>query len=111
MAWEKRDKARYYYRSRRIGRKVTRQYLGCGPIAHMSAELDEQRRSERSAQRSAWADFHTRISEADAALDALSRHCRLLAWGILLVHGVHNHRGEWRRRRVFRNKQADRQSC
>jgi hypothetical protein len=110
MAWEKRDKAKYYYRMRRVGPKVKRDYFGCGPIAEMSAELDAQRRSERDAQRSAWADFLARSNLADATVDDLSRHCQLLASAVLLVHGVHYHRGEWRRRRVFFNRKAVRQT-
>jgi hypothetical protein len=104
MAWEKRDKRRYYYRSRRVGSKVSREYLGSGPIAQMSAELDVQRRCDREAYRTTWADFRAQLHEADAMLDDLRRHCQLLAWAVLLVHGVHYHRGEWRRRRVFRNR-------
>lgn len=106
MAWEKRNKARYFYRSRRVGPKVKRDYFGSGPIAEMSAELDAQRRSEQEAQRSAWADLLARIKEADATLNDLNRHCQHLAWAVLLVHGVRYHRGEWRRRRVFFNRKA-----
>jgi hypothetical protein len=104
MAWEKRDKCRYYYRSRRVGSKVSREYLGCGPIAQMSAELDVQRRCDREAYRTTWADVQAQLQEADARLDDLNRHCRLLASAVLIAHGFHQHHGEWRRRRVFRNR-------
>jgi hypothetical protein len=104
MAWENRGNARYYYRSRRVGTKVRRDYVGAGPLGQLSAELDQRRRREREADQATWADFLARVQAADAKHDDLSRHCQLLALAVLLAHGLHNHRGEWRRRRVFRTK-------
>ena len=40
MAWEIRTGRRVYYRSRRVGRRVVRDYFGGGPEAHLAAGLD-----------------------------------------------------------------------
>jgi hypothetical protein len=106
MAWEKRRKSTYYYRSRRIGNKVCRDYMGCGQEAQRSAELDVQRRVQRQAERTGWADFVSRMEEADAALENLSRYCRLLTAAVLLTQGFHSHNGEWRRYRARRHNPA-----
>jgi hypothetical protein len=102
VAWEKRHKSTYYFRSRRKGNKVCRDYMGCGQEAQRSAELDVQRRRQRQTERAGWADFVARLQEADAALENLSQHCRLLTAAVLLTRGLHNHNGEWRRYRVRR---------
>jgi len=101
MSWETRNgRGRYYTRSRRVDGQIVRQYIGRGPFAELIAESDrqggEQRRAE-AARRAA------RMSQ-DAALDAqVGEVCRLadlLARGVLLAAGFHNHHGEWRKRRA-----------
>jgi hypothetical protein len=102
MAWQKRGKSHYYYRSRRVGTKTFRDYMGSGQVAQLSAELDVQRREQRQADRTGWVDFVSHVQEADAALESLNRHCRVLAAAVLLIQGFHCHNGEWRRYRVRR---------
>jgi hypothetical protein len=106
MAWEKRRKSSYYYKSRREGKKVRRTYMGHGPEAQLSAQLDVERRQQRQAERTEWVDFVARVQEADAALENLSRHCRLLAAAVLLTQGFHSHNGQWRRYRVRKRDQS-----
>jgi hypothetical protein len=106
MAWEKRHKSTYYYRSLRVGKKVRRDYMGSGPEAQLSADLDIQRRERRLVERVGWTDFVARVREADAALENLSRHCRLLMAVVLLAQGFHSHNSEWRKYRVRRNPTA-----
>src|SRR5438552_3290676 len=40
MAWERRGKAKYYTRSRRVRGRMVRDYLGIGRLGEMAAELD-----------------------------------------------------------------------
>jgi hypothetical protein len=53
MAWERRRDGLYQYRSHRIGRRVVKEYAGCGPGAALVAELDAAGRAEREAERQA----------------------------------------------------------
>ena len=57
MAWLKRGSSRYYYRSTRAGKRVFREYLGSGPEAELSAELDSHRREQRRENRESWTSF------------------------------------------------------
>ena len=52
MAWEKRNGRPVYYRSRREGPRVVRDYFS-GPEARLAAALDEHRRLQRHAERQA----------------------------------------------------------
>jgi hypothetical protein len=104
MAWAKRGQSAYYYRSQRVGKRVVSEYLGSGPEAEISARLDSRRREQRRETRELWNRSVARLQEADRLLDELSRRSQLLASAVLILSGLHNHNGEWRRRRVNRTR-------
>src|SRR5271157_4124149 len=104
MAWAKRGQSAYYYRSTRVGKRVVSEYLGSGPEAEISARLDTRRREQRRESRELWDRFVARLQEADRLLAEMSRRSQLLASAILILSGLHNHNGEWRRRRVNRTR-------
>jgi len=100
MAWEtRRGKGRYYTRSRRIGRRVIREYVPKA-LAELAAEADRRDRLAREAERAKWRDERAQLTTIDEELDELDQVCVSLAKGALLVSGYHQHKGEWRRRRV-----------
>lgn len=104
MAWEKRgEHGPYYTRSRRVGGRVVREYIGCGRVAETVAETDrmlieageELRRQERE-KRAADAE-RERLWQAYSAMVAAALREALEA------AGYHRHqRGEWRRKREQR---------
>ncbi len=101
MAWERRRNGRrYYYQSRRqADGRVAKVYLGSG----RRAELNAQRLAELNAKREVeLAELHA-VQASLASLDGLTAEVRqdtdLLATATLLAHGLHQHRGEWRRKR------------
>ena len=100
MAWEVRDGRRYYYRLRKVGGRVRREYVGRGPIALLAAELDRQGRAERQARRQLIRAEQERLMAADGPADELDEKADLLVRAALLATGFHRHdRGEWRRRK------------
>ncbi len=101
MAWETRTRGtRYYTRSRRVGGRVVREYVGAGPLGELTACEDAQRRHDRDAQRAALDAEQRRLDALDAPLRSLDSLADALATGALLCAGYHRHdRGDWRRHR------------
>jgi hypothetical protein len=101
MAMETRQRGGlYYYRARKQGGRVLKQYAGAGLEAVTHQSIDRQLRSLRQAEadekRAALAAFE---AEEDPLAD-LCRRTELLARGVLLGAGYRqHHRGDWRRRR------------
>jgi hypothetical protein len=103
MAWER----GYYYRSRKVGGRVVREYVGAGEVAELVARMDaierERREAERAARRTERAELHA----LDASLDRMCQEAELLARAALVTAGFRQHqRGEWRKARDSR-KRAD----
>lgn len=101
MAWETRRGGRYYYRSRRMGGRVAKEYLGRGPLAELAAAWAEGDRADREAQLEA---DRRRRGELDDVAQQVGEVCQAVddvaaAW--LTLAGYHRHdRGEWRKRRA-----------
>ena len=89
-----------YYRSRREGRQVVTDYLGSGEAGRLAAEADEL---ERAALRAERIRLH-RQAQADTELyrpiDEAGDVIRVLSDALLLCHGYHTHKGQWRRLRT-----------
>ena len=101
MALETRSRRSvYYYRARKVDRRVVKRYIAAGRAAVAARDADARlrivERIEAEERRSALAAF-----EAEEALLAdLCRRAELLARGALLGAGYRRHdRGEWRKRR------------
>jgi hypothetical protein len=101
MGWEGRARGGLYYtRSRRVGRRVVREYLGTGEGAEAIAHLDALERARRQREAQQWHKERARYSVADAALGTFCQACDELLEQELTAAGYHrHHRGEWRRRR------------
>ena len=101
MAWETRQRGgRYYTRSRKIGGRVVRQYIGTGPTAELIAARDAKARVERTAESAALRAEQDRLAPAEALLAELDALTELLAHGALVAAGYRrHHRGAWRKRR------------
>jgi hypothetical protein len=102
MAWERRRAGLYYYRSRRVGRRVVKEYVGRGPGAALVAELDAAERAEREAERKAKAEELEQLLAASEPFADLSVRIEALASDALKVAGYHLHKWEWRRARTWR---------
>jgi hypothetical protein len=101
MGWETRKgRGRYYTRSRRVRGRVVREYVGCGELASLAAQLDALEREERNTRAAALRTYCERADTAEEALGEFSALVDALAEGALLAGGYHQHHGgEWRRKR------------
>ena len=99
MAWQKRGRNSYFYRSKKSNGHVTTHYLGrASEVRAQQAALEDQARhtariQERQEQQ-AWEALDARI----ATLNTLTA---LLSHSLLVDGGWYRHnRGEWRKRRT-----------
>jgi hypothetical protein len=95
MGWETRRGRKYYYRARRIGERVVKEYLGSGPAAEQAAQEDAEARARRKAAR----NEQKLIERATEPLQAFCTYSQLLIEAELLVLGFYKRRGMWRRRK------------
>jgi hypothetical protein len=99
MALEYRSGGVYYYRSRREGDRVVREYAGCGRVAELAAELHRLDARRRALARRDEADRLGECRrEAGLVRAVLSRADHLVA-AVLTAAGWHRHNREWRKRR------------
>jgi hypothetical protein len=100
VAWEERSGRRYYYRSVRRGGSVVKEYLGTGPVAEATAQLDEEDRRRREEAAEAWKEEMRRMEEVEVPIEELCDAAETLARAALVAAGYRQHnRGEWRLRR------------
>jgi hypothetical protein len=97
MGW---DRDRYYTRSRKVDGRVVREYVGCGRLAELAAELDACERQKRENERAARRAQQAQLEALEADIQTLCELTDLAARATLLAAGFHQHkRGEWRKRR------------
>ena len=100
MSWEQGPRGRKYYtRTRRVGGRCVREYLGNGPRAQAAAEADGLRRAQRQAEAAARRRERDRLRAADGLVLQLFEATSLVASAALAASGFRKHGGEWRARR------------
>jgi len=99
MSWEDRDGRRYYYRKRRVGRRVVSEYVGSGLIAEMVSEQDEMDRQQRMQDRQSFEKHIARNKKMDDELDSVIEMTRAVIRARFLLSGFHPHKGQWRKKR------------
>lgn len=100
MAWELRGGQRYYYRSVRVGTRVTKEYAGGGLMGILAADLDAEERDQRAAERERILAEHEAWSALEMPGHEVERLMDVLMAATLLTEGFRQHdRGAWRRRR------------
>jgi hypothetical protein len=102
MAWESRARGgRYYTRSRRVGGRVVREYIGCGLAGERAAQADQEARRIREARRAAERAEREALEDINQRLASYHKAAGGLAAGVLDNAGYHRHnRGEWRHGRA-----------
>ena len=101
MAWEQRGHRHYYYRSRKIGGRVVKEYVGAGVAGQLAEREDETRRRNWAAERAALLADRAAFNSASAAHVELSRTTDAILTATLVAAGYHRHdRGKWRKRRA-----------
>jgi hypothetical protein len=101
MGWDAyRGQKRYYSRTRRVGGRFVREYIGGGEAGKLAAAADALKRAERQAQAQERRAQQEAWQAAEQILLQLGGGIDLLARAALLSAGCRQHaRGAWRRTR------------
>ncbi len=101
MAIESRGNGRFYYRKRRVGRKVISEYVGIGGgyAAQLVQLIDDDERQEAEQKRQAWQAIKDHEKELDAMLDDVTKTVNAYTGALLLVNGYHQHKRQWRKQK------------
>jgi hypothetical protein len=104
-----RDSRGYWYQTKRNGQRVTREYIGRGLVADLTANLDQSDRDgvdvERAMRRAEIAKFDGLNRDVQTAFDAVQEVVK----STLEASGYHQHdRGQWRKRREQNTEQTNR---
>ncbi|MFL5762234.1 MAG: hypothetical protein ACJ789_21245 [Thermomicrobiales bacterium] len=101
MAWETRQRGGHYYtRSRKVGGRVVREYIGAGLAGERAAAEDATRRAQHAAAAKNRRAEQERLTDLGATLTAFDVVTETLAQAALMIAGYHrHHRGPWRKRR------------
>lgn len=102
MGWETRQRGgRYYTRSRKVGGRVIREYVGAGLLGDLAAQTDELLRERRLIGALAWRAERERLDAIERELADYCHAVGALMRERLIAAGYHQHaRGEWRRSRM-----------
>jgi hypothetical protein len=94
LAWEERSGRRYYYRSVRRSGCVVKEYLGTGPVAEATAQLDEEDRRRRKEAAEAWKEEMRRIEALEGPIKELCDAAETLARAALVAAGYRRGNGQ-----------------
>lgn len=104
MPWEKRSGGgSYYTRSRRVGGRKVRIYVGAGVAGQVAAAEDAERRAVREASLQANRAERARRDSVDGPVRQLFQLTSMLTSAVLVAAGfMLHHGGEWRVARGYR---------
>lgn len=104
MSWETRGNNRYYYRRRKVAGRVVSQYIGAGELAQALAGLDDIDREQRRHEAAAWRQTIEDDRRHDEALAQVDDLVKAAVSAVLIAHGYHTHKRQWRKARWVRRK-------
>src|SRR5215213_8568452 len=99
MGWEKRERGGpYYTRTRKIGGRVVREYVGGGTLGHIAALQDAQERRRREEEAALCKEERERLEALVAPVEQRCEATEIVYRAALLAAGFRRHqRGEWRK--------------
>lgn len=109
MGWEERKNGRYFYTKKRIGGRVVSVYEGAGLAGQFAAVLRDRESAQRQQTMTKIQHEYAQILKFDALCGSIVRECTALAKGMLVASGYHQHKGQWRQRRMTKQSKQQKQ--
>ncbi|MFH1698776.1 MAG: hypothetical protein ABH882_06940 [Candidatus Omnitrophota bacterium] len=106
MAWEARGNNIYYYRKKRIARRVISEYVGRGEMAREIALMDLAERKERYNRIMIIRQQREEFGLFDNQVVRVNLFVSKMVVAFLIITGFHKHKGQWRRQRYVNKQKA-----
>lgn len=103
MGYERRPGGIYYYRKKRVGKRVISEYIGAGELSYAAYTLDQVNSAQRRLEATVWKQERARMLQDD---EKARNSLNLLQNSIeneLERAGYHKVRGRWRKKRIPQN--------
>lgn len=101
------DPRGYFYRSRRVGNRVTRQYIGRGARCEGMVRLETLQREEKAEERRAQREERDRMEALDGAVKTFCAQVTMVMRLVLQSHGYRQHaRGQWRKQHMTQRMES-----
>src|SRR5215203_5473850 len=99
MAWEERVRGGgpYYTRSRKVGGRVLREYVGAGLVGQLAAEADRIERERREVEVLREKQEREKLEALASPILELCEAAEVLARAHLVAGGYRRVEGHWRR--------------
>jgi hypothetical protein len=94
----------YSYKSVRRNGRVTSEYRGSGELAVLIGALDAEEERDREAKREELRSERVALESAERSLTEYFERVEDLTRAALHASGLHQHKRQWRRRRVRRHE-------
>ncbi len=104
MGWEWRNGRCYYYKKERVDGQVVSHYMG--NFGAFTETLRQQMAAEVQAERAAWRRRQADEKQIDEQVDEACRELRRLRERLLIATGFHQHKGQWRKKRMGKTLEA-----
>ena len=100
MGWEKRGSGQHYYRKKRVNGRVVSEYVGAGILAEATQMLDQIEKEKTDLEKTEQQIEKEQAAAIDQAIDQNLESIGELIKGVLIDHGYHKVKGEWRKKRA-----------
>ena len=112
MAWEHRGNNKYYYRKKRLGKRVISEYVGRGVVAELVAASDVMNRNQRKMERKSTDLIIQNLKKtflySDKIVKDFENKVDTVIKTHLILNGYHWQNCEWRK---IRHDQKEKISC
>lgn len=95
MAWQN----GYYYRKKRIGKRIISEYQGTGYAGLLASLQDKEAREKREEEQALHKAQIEKESAIDREIDAIGAKVDTLVTALFLASGYRQHKRQWRQRR------------